>query len=141
MTTMKLAFLLLLATAFVESYSLTPATTPEQIIERQLTALQQNHMADVYEFASPSNKAQVGESLDRFSQMVQSGPYRNLIGHSKSTILLASTLAASKQYLVRVTPKDYPHTAIVEYWWSLSRVQTPGPHEGCYMVDAVIPNA
>jgi hypothetical protein len=132
------SLLLLLGYSFVQAI-LTPTTTPEHIIESQLTALRQNNMPGVFEFASPGNKAQLGGSLDRFTQMVNSGPYRFLVGHRKADILLASNLAASKQYLIRVMPDDYPNTSIVEFWWSLSRVRS-GPNEGCYMVDAVIPN-
>jgi hypothetical protein len=85
------------------------------------------------------NKAQTG-SVERFGQMVRSGQYKNLIGHQKADILLSSNMAASKQFLVRVIPKEYPSKGgIYEYWWSLSRCRT-GPNTGCYMVDAVIPN-
>ena len=128
---------------FVKSFSLTPATTPEKIIELQLQALQHKNMDGVFEFASPMNKANVGNDPEKFAQMVESGPYKFLVGHTKSTVLLASRIANSMQYLVRVQPtsEDYPNKSMVEYWWSLSRVQTPGnPNQGCYMVDAVIPN-
>ena len=120
----------------VQSFS--PATTQELIVESQLVALQQDDMQSVYDLASPTNKAQTG-TIDRFSQMVKQGPYQNLIGHQRASILLTSDIAASKQLLVRVVPKGYPKKSIVEYWWSLSRCRS-GPSEGCYMVDAVIPN-
>lgn len=99
-------------------------------------------MLGVYEYASPNNKKRTGD-IATFAQMVRVGPYKYLIGHKKADILLTSTIAASKQYFVRVFPaedKDEKSSKkVVEYWWSLSRCTT-GPHTGCYMVDAVIPN-
>jgi len=130
--------LLISVVSSTEAFSLRPSSTPEQIVESQLVALQKDDMQGVYEFASPLNKLQTG-SVDRFSQMVRSGPYQYLIGHQKATILLSSNMAASQQFLVRVVPKDFPSKGIVEYWWSLSRCRT-GPNAGCFLVDAVIPN-
>jgi len=135
-------FILFLALVSILSEALSPATTPEQVILSQLTALQQDDMSGVYEFASPVNKQRTGD-VNTFGQMVRSGPYRYLIHHKRADILMASTIAASKQYLVRVFPDDSIPTSsakkVVEYWWSLSRCKT-GPNAGCYMVDAVIPN-
>ena len=135
---MMFVVIVTIAISFAEAFVLNPATTPEQIIESQLIALKKDDMAGVYEFASPNNKAQTG-SIDKFGQMVRSGPYTYLVGHEESAILLESTLGASKQFLVRVIPSDPKKTA-VEYWWSLSRCRT-GENQGCFMVDAVIPNS
>jgi hypothetical protein len=141
--TLILCFLLLVVSISVtttHAFALTPLTTPEQIIHSQLVALQQDDILGVYEFSSPLNKQQT-VNVERFGQMVRGGPYRFLIGHQKADILLSSNMADSKQYLVRVIPKEFPAKGtIVEFWWSLSRCKT-GPHLGCYMVDAVIPNA
>lgn len=141
---------------FANAYQiLGPSTTPEQVIESQLSALQANDMAGVFQFASPANKQNVNNDVKKFGEMVQSGPYRHLLGHERADIMLQSTLGLSKQYLVRVitnpsqmnkvvastsapTTKDEKEK-VVEYWWSLSR-STFGPNTGCYMVDAVIPN-
>mmetsp|Transcript_20621 Transcript_20621/g.51267 ORF Transcript_20621/g.51267 Transcript_20621/m.51267 type:complete len:196 (-) Transcript_20621:504-1091(-) len=146
--------------------SLNPSTPPGEIIERQLEALKEGDIGTVYKFASPGNKQQTGD-VTNFARMVQSGPYRYLLGHSRSEILLESKMAESCQYLVRVTsslasapssPLDVEvdgeddveeeddsisQTAeqkkILEYWWSLSRCKS-GEYTGSYMVDAVIPN-
>jgi hypothetical protein len=137
-------FLLVFAaiTSHVSSLMLTPSTTPEQIIQSQLAAFQQNDMPGVFRFASPRNKAQFGGDVNRFENMINRGPYQILVNHSKAEILLQSSLAQSQQYLVRVIPADYPRKAsIQEYWWSLSRCRAQGPDAGCYMVDAVLPNA
>jgi hypothetical protein len=135
-----LAILLLdfsLRTYQIFALTLTPSTAPEQIIKSQLAALQKDDMTEVFQYASPGNKAQVGGDVNRFAQMVKSGPYQFLIGHSKAELLLESSMFKSKQYLVRVVSED---VKIHEYWWSLSRCNIEGPWLGCYMVDAVIPN-
>lgn len=125
-------------TGQVLALTLTPSTAPEQIIKSQLKALQHNDMTGVFQFASPGNKAQVGGDINRFGEMVRSGPYQFLIGHSNAELLLESSMARSKQFLVRITSDN---ESIHEYWWSLSRCNIEGPSAGCYMVDAVIPNA
>lgn len=128
--------------SFIEiSDALSPATSPEQIVLSQLLSLQKDDMNGVYEFASPANKQRTGD-VKTFGQMVRSGPYKYLVGHKKADILLASTIADSMQYLVRVVPSDNSENSskrVVEYWWSLSRCNA-GPQAGCYLVDAVIPN-
>jgi hypothetical protein len=97
-------------------------------------------MDTVYRYASPNNKKMTGGDVDRFGQMVRSGPYMELIRHLRSEILLEMKMSESKQYLVRVTPKEYPNKGkVVEFWWSLSRCKG-GEFAGSYMVDAVIPN-
>lgn len=122
------------------AFQLSPSTPPQDVIQQQLQALQQDDMAQVYQLASPNNKERTGGDVARFGQMVRSGPYRHLVKHQKSTILLESTMVASQQFLVRIVPRDYEESGrIVEYWWSLSRCQR-GEFPGSYMVDAVIPN-
>lgn len=140
LSTLTMMILLNSSLPTVSCLTLTPSTTPEQIIESQLTALQKGDMPGVFYFASPANKERVGGDVEQFSSMVRSGPYRYLIHHTKADVLMYSQMVQSKQYLVRVIPSGYPNNSIQEYWWSLSRVRT-GPTAGCYMVDAVIPNA
>ena len=126
------------------AFSLTPSTAPEQVIQSQLQSLQEDDMPKVYSFASPRNKMQVGESVERFAQMVQNanGPYRYLIRHESHQLLLESTMAASRQYLVRIIPnaKEYPTSPPRDYWWSLSRCPTR-ELAGCFLVDAVLPTS
>ena len=130
---------LLLGSSFlfpqVSALVLTPWTPPDAIVTAQLAALQQDNMNEVYKYASPSNKEQMG-SIDQFGTMVRrSGIYRPLIRHDRATILLTYRAPVAWQGLVRVSHDD----TIAEYWWSLSRC-TSGHYYGCYMVDAVIPN-
>ncbi len=110
----------LLVSFFEVLEALSPSTTPEQIVLSQLAALQKDDMIGVYEYASPNNKQRTGD-INTFSQMVRLGPYKHLIGHKQADILMASTIAASKQYLVRVFPGENPEKSskrVVEYWWS-----------------------
>ena len=137
---------------FADAYIiLGPSSTPEQVIESQLSALQVQDMAGVFQFASPANRQNVNNDVEKFGHMVRSGPYKHLLGHERADIMLQSSLGLSKQYLVRVITdqtkmndddkeeEKKKKKKIVEYWWSLSR-STDGPNAGCYMVDAVIPN-
>ncbi|KAL3931379.1 MAG: hypothetical protein SGARI_004222 [Bacillariaceae sp.] len=94
-------------------------------------------MDQVYLFASPPNKERTGD-VARFGQMVRSGPYKPLVQHQKSLIVLESAMAKSRQFLVRIVPSN-ESGRVVEYWWSLSRCNA-GEFRGSYMVDAVIPN-
>ena len=121
------------------AFQLTPSATAQQVVQQQLDALQHDDMDQVYLFASPGNKECTGD-VARFGQMVRSGPYKYMVKHSKSLILMEATMGLSQQFLVRIVPGDYEESGrILEYWWSLSRC-TGGEYNGSYMVDAVIPN-
>lgn len=158
-----LTYVLLLPTTFSLSiFSLSPQTTPEEIVTAQLTSLQQDDMQGVFDFASPSNKANVNNDLDAFDRMVRQGAYGYLVGHEQADILLTMKAPTMNiwQGLVRVVPAEkeerksddedddeeepmvqsnLPEEPTKEYWWTLSRCTT-GIHKGCYMVDAVMPN-
>mmetsp|Transcript_20171 Transcript_20171/g.29942 ORF Transcript_20171/g.29942 Transcript_20171/m.29942 type:complete len:143 (-) Transcript_20171:220-648(-) len=118
------------------TFQLSPSTLPEDVVKYQLEALQKDDMNAVYLVASPANKERTGDAA-KFGSMVRSGPYRHLVQHAKSDIMMESKLTpASQQYLVRVITPDTRR--VVEYWWSLSRC-SGGEFDGVYMVDAVIP--
>ncbi|CAB9499077.1 expressed unknown protein [Seminavis robusta] len=121
-------------------FSLSPQTTPEEVVSAQLLALQRDDMLGVFDFASPLNKANVNNDLNVFDRMVRSGVYEYLVKHQESTILLTMrTPSANKWHgLVRVSTQD-SKSLTKEYWWSVSRCKA-GPHKGCFMVDAVKPN-
>mmetsp|Transcript_35519 Transcript_35519/g.52146 ORF Transcript_35519/g.52146 Transcript_35519/m.52146 type:complete len:174 (-) Transcript_35519:207-728(-) len=157
MSDFTLSLILLLFVSYYctcKAFHLSPSTMPMEIIEKQLTALQDNDMTEVYKFASPANKAQTGNAAN-FGKMVRSGPYRYLVGHSRSEILLESKMSMSQKFLVRVissplTSEDGEEESysrgrssrggrVIEYWWCLSRCYK-GEFAGSFMVDAVIPN-
>jgi len=162
-----LIFTLVLVIPFLQPYttveafslpSLNPSSTPEQVIQSQLAALKSNDMSKVFRYASPSNKDRVGGDVQKFDEMVRSGPYRFLVGHRNAEILLVNDIYAptSRRFLVRVVPDETCMTAednrlqlietttnnslVHDYWWVLSRSRK-GPDVGCYMVDAVLPNS
>jgi hypothetical protein len=123
--------------------SLSPITPPEQIVAWQLQALQADNMKDVFDYASPNNQANAGNSLERFSSMVRSGPYKPLIHHASADILL-TRVTPDVQWLglVRVVGRQDEKKSeqqVSEFWWLLSKCDK-GEFVGCYMVDAVIPH-
>ena len=90
-----------------DALSLTPATTPIQIVESQLKSLKENDMNGVFQYASPNNKANVGGSVIKFGDLVRSGKYKYLVSHKEATILLTYTSKFRPDYwqgLVRVVP-------------------------------------
>jgi Domain of unknown function (DUF4864) len=147
-------------------FSLTPQTTPEEIVMSQLKSLQKDDMQGVFDFASPSNKANVNNDLNAFDRMVRRGAYAYLVRHQEAQILLTMTTPTLNvwQGLVRVVPAELdpkkstvmnnekdedeeedeftskgPKEPTKDYWWTLSRCKV-GFHKGCYMVDAVMPS-
>ena len=124
-----------------QALALTPAMTPQQVVQRQLSALQQDDMRQVFFYASPNNKANVGGSIERFGSMVRSGPYKYLIHHKQADVLMTVSSNPDRwRGLVRVVCSDGSDKETTEFWWLLSRCQG-GDYPGCFMVDAVIPNA
>jgi hypothetical protein len=92
-----------------DALSLTPATTPIQVVTSQLEYLKENDMNGVFQYASPNNKKNVGGSVLKFGDMVRSGPYKYLVSHKEATILLTYTSKFRPdnwQGLVRVIPSS-----------------------------------
>lgn len=121
-------------------FSLTPLTTPEEIVLAQLVALQKDDMQLVFDFASVGNKAGFQNDLETFDRMVRSatGPYKFLLRHQEAEILLFMKTPSDRwQGLVRVSPQG-KDSALKEYFWTLSRC-TEGKYKGCFFVDSVIP--
>ena len=129
-------------------FSLSPQTTPEEIVSAQLVALQKDDMQTVFDFASPGNKANVHDDVRIFDRMVRSSVYVYLLRHETAEILMTATYPNKNeqwQGLVRVLPNNIinnnsPAAEVKEYWWVLSRCKT-GPHKECFMVDADMPNS
>ena len=136
-------------------------------------ALKSNEMSQAFRYASPGNRENIGNDLNKFEEMVKKGPYRFLVRHLNSEILMINDMHPStKRFLVRTVPGDDENRSsngsydddslddekddeeddedngmktvckspVHDYWWILSRAKR-GPDEGCYMVDAVIPNS
>jgi len=124
----------------VPQFQLTPSTLPRDIIERQLTALQMEDMAEAYRLTSPENQERTGNAIN-FGHMARAFPYSPLIRHEQAQILMESRTVddESLQFLVRVVSSSSqvvldeeeddadeesgspPSNKVSEYWWSLSR--------------------
>mmetsp|Transcript_22393 Transcript_22393/g.25694 ORF Transcript_22393/g.25694 Transcript_22393/m.25694 type:complete len:243 (-) Transcript_22393:317-1045(-) len=150
----------------VPQFQLTPHTLPRDNIERQLTALQMEDMAEAYRLTSPENQERTGNAIN-FGHMARAFPYSPLIRHEQAQILMESRTVddESLQFLVRVVSsssqvlEDEERSSssssrkISEYWWSLSRSKMEDDNDdddeledddsavvGSYMVDAIFPN-
>jgi len=84
-------------------FQLTPGTLPRDVIERQLTALKMDDMAEAYRLSSPANQERSGNATN-FGKMARSFPYGPLVRHEQSQILMESRTIDddSQQFLVRV---------------------------------------
>lgn len=87
--------------------------TPLDIVNFQLSALQDDDMYTVFKYASPSNKAATGP-WQRFSNMVRQEPYGILVGHDRAEVLLewkesppSRQLGSSYKCVVRVWSSSF----------------------------------
>lgn len=114
---------------------------PDEVVQIQLSALQnarsdspegRSAMAAAYAFASPRNKAAVGD-VKAFSQMIRT-QYADMIRHSRAIV---STVKQNEvEAAVSVTllmQSDEPR-----YYMFLLRKQDSGDCSGCWMTDAVL---
>mmetsp|Transcript_27016 Transcript_27016/g.38047 ORF Transcript_27016/g.38047 Transcript_27016/m.38047 type:complete len:159 (+) Transcript_27016:95-571(+) len=121
-----------------------PSMTPETVVEYQLKALQQEDLQQVFEYASPSNKAVTGP-WERFAQMVRSPAYAPLIGHGRGDVLLSIKVKTNdtyRRFLVRIwSPKTSAESIsrCIEYWWDVRKCIDEGPYQNCWMVESVVP--
>lgn len=104
----------------------------------QLNSLQFNGPDDkgialCFDFASPSNRAQVGP-LDRFAQIIRSDPYRMLLNHYAVSFAPVEMNDQMARQAVRVQGADGRFGVFV---FLLSR-QREGPFAGCWMTDGVM---
>jgi hypothetical protein len=83
--------------------------TPERVVLLQLESLQKADLKQVFDCASPQNKAKTGP-LERFTTMVQSPPYHYLVNHISAELLLTTRMSFQSGHvswsgLVRVLPQ------------------------------------
>ena len=118
-----------------------PDLTPAEVVRIQLDALAHNDtplpnsgVSVVFRFASPGNRQQTGP-LDRFTMMVNSGPYREMLNHRSAEILPEmATPAHTMVPAVLVTAEGREARFVF-----ILTEQTDGPYAGCWMTDAVMP--
>jgi hypothetical protein len=92
------------------AFTVTPQMTPERVVLLQLESLQKADMKQVFDCASPQNKAKTGP-LEKFATMVQSPPYHSLVNHQSAELLLTTRMSFQSGHvswsgLVRVLPQN-----------------------------------
>lgn len=126
-----------------------PSLTPVQVVEAQLSALQQDDVQRCFAFASPANRAMTGP-WQRFDLLIRQTPaYAPLVACTRYMVVGALPTAASKfRVRVRVWPaggSSAPFAVavpVLDYDWSLTRqAETDDDFADCWMVDAVMPDA
>ncbi|MDX1609484.1 MAG: DUF4864 domain-containing protein [Halofilum sp. (in: g-proteobacteria)] len=137
-----LALLLALpAAAAAELLQPDPALSPREVVEIQLDALKHNDdprpdfgIAQTWAFAHPDNRSQTGP-LERFRRMLESPPYRLLLGHRSHAVEPMEVGDRRAVFTVTVVAASGP---VVAYRWILERVDG-GEHAGAWMTVAVTP--
>ncbi|MEO0530666.1 MAG: DUF4864 domain-containing protein [Planctomycetota bacterium] len=116
----------------------TTGSTPRGVVEAQMQALSEwnndpDAAARVFDLASPANRAVTGP-LDRFRQMVEREPFRQLIDSGGWTIGSATKKAGAAVVLVTLIDENNTLRAFRFY---LSQVPGEGSDE--WRTDGVIP--
>jgi len=115
-----------------------PEVPPEAVVGAQLGALADLDVQRCFNFASPANKAAIGDSVSRFAEMLQVPAYALLLGHSGHRLLRTKQMGARKFVAVcevKGTQGGDPATGI--YIWVLSLQAIEGRYHNCWMTDAV----
>ncbi len=113
-----------------------PALTPQQVVQFQLTALQQasdDGISATFRFASPANRNITGP-VARFSRLFESPQYKPMTSNRGNEIRLISNDGSTAELLAGVVGQD---GQLHWYTFRLSR-QSQSPYEDCWMTDAVL---
>ena len=118
-----------------------PELSPEEVVQYQLAALQQNDepksdtgIERAFRFASPSNKEATGP-LEHFVQIVKSPAYSPLL-NSRSSAIVGSELKDDQAKIeVKIVAVDGRQ---LTYVFILSK-QSEGEFHDCWMTDGVAP--
>ena len=132
-------------TAAPEATEPDPSLTPEQVIDIQLRALQNNSRLEndrgieiTFNFASPANRAMTGP-LPRFISMVKNPPYSTMLDFESYDTAPIERDGERVQQRVTLLHKEGLHKqgrrAI--FIWVLSK-QKEAPYVNCWMTDGVI---
>lgn len=115
-----------------------PSVPPEAVVSAQLAALAELDVQRCFNFASPGNKAAIGDSVSRFAEMLQVPAYSLLLGHSEYDVLRNKQLGANR-FVAVVAVKGTQAEELVSgiYIWILSLQRIEGRYHNCWMTDAV----
>jgi len=118
-----------------------PDLTPEEVVQYQVAALQQNDdpksdagIERAFQFASPTNK-QVTGPLEKFMQIVKSPAYSPLLNNRSSAIVGSELKDDQAKVAVKIIAADGRQ---VTYVFILSK-QNEGDFNRCWMTDGVAP--
>ena len=110
-----------------------------QVVTIQLEALQRNNdpyddagIEQTWTLAHPVNQRQTGPFL-RFTQMLKSPPYRDILNHRSHNIELAESSAAHVIFLITIEASS---GSAVGHEWMVEKVAS-GEHAGCWMTTGV----
>ncbi len=136
------AFLALTVTCLAQAPVLQPSPelSPEDVISIQLKALSETEnnpetnsgVARVWAFAHPANRIVTGP-IARFTKMLQSPPYRALIGHRSHHLRRVELTDDKALFAVKVTSGDGD---VFGYSWHLGKVGS-GDYQGMWMTTGV----
>lgn len=113
-----------------------PDLGPMQVVEAMISAMKKGSdegIAELYAFASPKNREQVG-SLADFTRMMREY-FPDMLGHERARAAPPLVDQGRAMIPVELVTQD---GGVSEYVIILS-VQEGGPCEGCWMTDAVVP--
>ena len=118
-----------------------PELSPEQVVQYQVTALQQNDdqksdagIERVFRFASPSNRQATGP-LEHFAQILKGPAYSPMLNNRSSSMVGSEVKDNQATVVVRIVAIN---GANVTYVFVLSK-QGEGDYKNCWMTDGVAP--
>jgi len=118
-----------------------PELSPEQVVQYQVTALQQNDdqkldagIERVFRFASPSNRQATGP-LEHFTQVLKGPAYSPMLNKRSSSIVESEVKDNQATVVVKIVAIN---GAKITYVFVLSK-QGEGDYKNCWMTDGVAP--
>jgi hypothetical protein len=118
-----------------------PELSPEQVVQYQVTALQQNDdqkldagIERVFRFASPSNRKATGP-LEHFTHVLKGPVYSPMLNNRSSSIVGSEVKDNQATVVVKIVAIN---GANVTYVFVLSK-QGEGDYKNCWMTDGVAP--
>jgi hypothetical protein len=117
-----------------------PELTPRQVVEYQLTVLQQNDrptpdagIEKAFRFASPANQRSVGP-ISHFRSVVHSSSYAALLNAKEATVTQVQVEDREAKILARIVSASGSQ---MFYLFILSK-QSEGEESNCWLTDGVI---
>ncbi len=142
LATALIAFLAMVAACYAQSPILQPSPdlSAEDVVSIQLKALSESEnnpdtnsgVARIWAFAHPANRAATGP-LPRFTLMLKSPSYKDLIGHRAHHLRQISMTEDKAHFAIKITSSDGD---LLGYSWHLAKVKS-GTYQGMWMTTGV----